>query len=255
MGAVVSTLAFQPPTPATYDKECPYPVTFIPSIKSNKQIAIYHLKAKSEDVQTTILYSHGNGMDIGQSYDFLTILRDRLNVNVVHYEYFGYGILKDVDSPSEEGVYECACSTIDYLINKLNIPQDKIILYGTSMGTAASIYLAAHYRGVGGVILEAPFQSIVRTVSDFFMGRLVDIFPSYMRIGAIEAPVFVIHGENDTVVPVEHGIYIQKHVRNSYPGLWVKDAGHNNLREILGLRELMNHLKTFMEHCGVIENK
>lgn len=64
---------------------------------------------------------------------------------------------------------------------------------------AASIYLAAHHREVAGVILESPFESIVRTVSTMFAGRLVDMFPSYMRIGAIVAPVFIIHGENDEV--------------------------------------------------------
>jgi len=81
----------------------------------------------------------------------------------------------------------------------MGIPMESIILYGTSMGTAASIYLAAHNRAVAGVILESPFESIVRTVTNFFGGRLVDMFPSYMRIGAIEAPVFILHGENDEV--------------------------------------------------------
>ncbi|EFC39906.1 predicted protein [Naegleria gruberi] len=99
---------------------------------------------------------------------------------------------------------------------------------------------------------ESPFESIVRTVTNVFAGRLVDIFPSYMRIGAIEAPVFIIHGENDELVPVDHGIYIHKHVKNPYPALWIKNAGHNDLREVLGLRELTNHIKTNQQQYSII---
>ena len=109
--------------------------------------------------------------------------------------------MSNVEEPSEEGVYECALTAFDYVVNSLKVSPENVILYGTSMGTAASIYLAAHHRRVSGVILESPFESIVRTVTNVFAGRLVDIFPSYMRIGAIEAPVFIIHGENDELVP------------------------------------------------------
>jgi len=59
MGAVVSSLTFQPPKPASYSSEHPYPVTFAKSPKTGRQIALYHLKAKTENVKTTILYSHG----------------------------------------------------------------------------------------------------------------------------------------------------------------------------------------------------
>nr|CAG4709492.1 unnamed protein product [Naegleria fowleri] len=253
MGSIVSSLTFQPPKPPSYNAEKPYPVTFVEGVKAGKQVALYYLKAKTEDVKATILYSHGNGMDMGMSYDFLTILRDKLNVNVVHYEYFGYGVLQDIEEPSEQGVYECALTAYNYVVHTLNIPPESIIIYGTSMGTAASIYLAAHHRKVAGVVLESPFESIVRTVTNVFAGRLIDIFPNYMRIGAIDAPVFVIHGENDELVPVDHGIYITKHVKNPYPALWIKNAGHNDLREILGLRELTNHLKKFMVECNVIK--
>ena len=53
------------------------------------------LVANRPGVKTHLLYSHGNAADIGAMHDFLVLLRDYLNVNVLHYEYIGYGLAKD----------------------------------------------------------------------------------------------------------------------------------------------------------------
>lgn len=121
-------------------------------------------------------------------------------MNILHYEYFGYGLLSE-HKVSERGCYECADTAMKYLLNSKKLKQSQIILMGTSLGSGPTLYLAAKYRGVSGltslvklinivgVILETPFTSIVRTRTYFFAGRLIDMFENYLRIGAVSCPV------------------------------------------------------------------
>lgn len=57
------------------------------------------------------------------------------------------------------------------------------------------------------MILETPFLSICQVVTELFIGKLVDMFENYNRIGAVEVPVFVVHGKMDTVVPFSQYVF------------------------------------------------
>jgi len=73
-------------------------------------------------------------------YEFLKLLRDNLPVNVLHYEYLGYGLAKyDGLTPSEGGVYEAADAAFEYLNTKHKITEKDIIMYVTSMLSAIFI--------------------------------------------------------------------------------------------------------------------
>lgn len=104
--------------------------------------------------------------------------------------------------PSEQGVYECADAAYSYLTKFCKIPEHKIILYGTSLGSGPTLYLASKHPHVKAVILEAPFTSVVRTKTDFFAARWLDMFLNYSRIGQVEGHLLIFHGEEDVVVPI-----------------------------------------------------
>ncbi len=90
MGAVISSLLFQPPEYPTYTEHIPCEIqTF--RTKSKVNVPFYYIEPRKKS-NITVLYSHGNAVDIGCSYEFICILRDYLGVNVLHYEYFGYGL-------------------------------------------------------------------------------------------------------------------------------------------------------------------
>lgn len=88
----ISSLVFVPPKPSTYTADKPYPVEWL-TTKSKYKIPCYFLPATTA-TKTTIVYSHGNAADIGAMFMFLKLLRDNLPVNVLHYEYVGYGLAK-----------------------------------------------------------------------------------------------------------------------------------------------------------------
>ena len=83
------------------------------------------------------------------------------------------------------------------------------MLWGESLGTAVAVALAAE-REVGGVILDAPFTSIADVGAAAYPFAPVrwlvkDAFRSDLRIGKVKAPILVLHGERDRIVPIRFG--------------------------------------------------
>ena len=66
----------------------------------------------SNENQTCIIYSHGNGEDIGQCYEWLKLIHTNLNVNVLAYDYEGYGL--HFGSPSENACYRDIKNVFEY---------------------------------------------------------------------------------------------------------------------------------------------
>ncbi len=149
------------------------------------------------------LHLHGNGGNIshrGMHIRGLTAAGTALLL----LDYRGYG--KSGGWPTEKGLYADADAGYDHLIRQGFSP-NRIVVYGESLGTSVAVDLAAR-RPAGGVILEAPFTS----ASDIAARVLPGIGPLVMRsfntrakIGRVRAPILVLHGDRDEVIPFEVG--------------------------------------------------
>ena len=145
-------------------------------------------------------------------------------------EYRGYG--GNPGTPSEEGFYADGRAALDFLAAR-EVPAARIVLYGESLGTGVAVQLALERR-VGAVVLEAPFTSAVDVGADiypFLPVRLLarDRFDSIAKIAAIGAPLLVLHGEADKVVPVRFGRALLAAARQPKEGVFVPGAGHADL--------------------------
>ena len=114
-------------------------------------------------------------------------------------------------SPSEANCYADIDRVYEYLLTELKTLPEHIVLYGRSLGSGPSCYLASKTavagRSVAGLILHAPFTSVYRIVfPDFGFTVLGDQFPNIDRMQSIECPVFIAHGAKDEVVPYDHGV-------------------------------------------------
>ncbi len=119
--------------------------------------------------------------------------------------YRGYG--GSSGKPSEQGLIRDAIAAYDFAAARY--PPARIVPWGESLGTAVAIALAAE-RKVGGLILDAPFTSaadVGAAVYPFIPVRwlIKDTFRSDLRIAKVSAPVLVLHGERDRVVPLRFG--------------------------------------------------
>jgi pimeloyl-ACP methyl ester carboxylesterase len=257
--SIVSSYVFMPPEPPMYDAENPYPVTWL-TTKSGKTIPSYFLPAKKA-TKTTILYSHGNAADIGAMYEFLVLLRECLPVNVFHYEYIGYGLAKKDGNttflPNETTTYESAEAAFEYLIKSKDIPKEEIIIFGTSVGSGPSCHLAAKYQGLKGLILECPFLSIMRIVTQTVFARPIDIFCNINKIEKVTFPVLVLHGKRDDVVPFDHGfaLYAKIPRQYQYPPVWIDHATHHNIIEEMTVKGYISTLRQFIDYCDNVKNK
>jgi hypothetical protein len=160
----------------------------------------------------TILFSHGNATDCGLMRDSYIDLCLNSRVNVVAYEYSGYGPGVGEVMPTDssccadiEAVYDFLLGTQD---ERWRVPSPaQLILYGQSVGSGPTCYLASR-RPVRGVVLHSPITSGLRVVTDNRCLACCDIFPNLDRVHRIAAHcegVLVLHGLADAEVPPRHG--------------------------------------------------
>jgi len=175
MGDALSTLLFQPPRPTPIKES---KLIWLET-KLGSRIPAFYLERPGANI--TFLYSHANAEDIGTVYPWVKFLSKALHVSVLAYDYTGYG-LSQHDSPSEEHCYADIDAAYDYLVHKRQILPENIVLYGRSLGSGPSCYLAARTadegKSVGGLILHAPFLSVYRVVLDSGCTLIGDKFPN-----------------------------------------------------------------------------
>ena len=126
--------------------------------RSGNTIACMYVK-NSDNPQYTLLFSHGNAVDLGQMSSFFVGLGSRINCNIMAFDYSGYGC--STGSPSESNLYKDAEAAFQTLLTRYNVQSNKVILYGQSIGTVAIIDLATRHE-VAGVVLHSPLMSGMR---------------------------------------------------------------------------------------------
>jgi fermentation-respiration switch protein FrsA (DUF1100 family) len=189
-----------------------------------------------------ILYCHGNGGHVG--YRAERLLRfAQAGYGVLMLEYRGYG--GNPGAPSEKGLYADGAAALAFL-GREGIPPERVVLYGESLGSAVAVRLARQCRPAA-LILECPFTSLVdigRLRYPYVPVRLLlrDRFDLIAAIGGVEAPVLVLHGERDGIVPVASGRAVLAAAPEPKEGWFAPQAGHANLAEFGGLEAVLDFL-------------
>lgn len=179
------------------------------------------------DSKYTLLFSHGNAVDLGQMCAFFYGLGSRINCNVFGYDYSGYGASSG--RPSEKNLYADILAAWQALHTKLNVPASCIILYGQSIGTVPTVDLAARVRPAAVVLHSALMSGMRVAFPDTRRTWCCDAFPSIDKIHRVNAPTLVIHGTEDEVIDFSHGLAIYERCPRSVEPLWVPGAGHNDI--------------------------
>lgn len=198
-------------------------------LKSRNRTQITGIYLPLPKAEYTILYSHGNGEDLGEILPRLRDLRD-IGFNIFSYDYQGYGTSQG--RPSVVGAYQDVNAAYEYLTQKLGIPANKIIVYGYSVGGGPSVDLASR-QPVAGLVIESSFTTAFRVVTGIPVYPF-DKFPNIDNIKNVNCPVLVIHGNADRVIPFSHGQQLFAMVDQPKLSFWVNGAGHLNLLEVAG---------------------
>eukprot|EP00929_Paragymnodinium_shiwhaense_P072060 TRINITY_DN36583_c0_g1_i1.p1 TRINITY_DN36583_c0_g1~~TRINITY_DN36583_c0_g1_i1.p1 ORF type:complete len:411 (-),score=65.46 TRINITY_DN36583_c0_g1_i1:45-1277(-) len=174
-----------------------------------------------------MIYFHANAEDLGICHQFCSTLRELFQVHVLAVEYPGYGIC--TGKSCEANILQNARAAMDFVTKTLNWPFDGIKIFGRSLGTGPTIALAAEYE-VAGVILVSPFTS-VRECFRSHLGALADFvddrFQNADLATRIMSPTLIVHGQKDTLVPLEHGKQIYELVPSRKLLVYPATMDHN----------------------------
>jgi uncharacterized protein len=190
------------------------------------RVAAWHVPPR--DGKPVILYLHGNGGALRFRVErFRRLITD--GIGLVALEYRGYGGLSG--SPSEAGLIADAQAAYRFAVARY--PVQQIVLWGESLGSGVAVALAAD-RPVGRVILEAPFTSAVAVGSRHYWYLPVsllmkDQFRTDARIGKLTAPLMIMHGVHDRVVPYAMGERLFDLANKPKHFVRFLDGGHEDL--------------------------
>lgn len=151
-----------------------------------------------------VLYFHGTGETVySRPHRFRNLVK--AGFGVVGLSYRGYA--SSTGAPSEQGLHRDADALYRHI--RSCYPDSPVTLWGYSLGSGVAVRLASEYP-VGSIVLEAPYTSIAEVGSVWFpympVKRLMrDQFRSDEWISKVTAPVLVMHGKLDTVVPAGLG--------------------------------------------------
>lgn len=188
-----------------------------------------------EPGKTVLLYFHGNGGSLANRRDRVRLLAEG-GRGILIVSYRGYS--GSSGTPTEKGLHLDGRAAFEWVARRYERP--RIVLYGESLGSGVAVPLAAD-EPVGGLILDAPFTSaadVARTVYWFLPVALLmrDQYRSLDRIGALRAPLLVIHGARDGVVPAELGRRLYEAAPEPKRFVAVPDGSHvDNLESPAGL--------------------
>ncbi|KAJ7422640.1 Protein ABHD17C [Willisornis vidua] len=197
----------------------------------------------SPNAKYTLLFSHGNAVDLGQMSSFYIGLGSRINCNIFSYDYSGYGASSG--KPTEKNLYADIDAAWVALRTRYGIRPENVIIYGQSIGTVPSVDLAARYESAA-VILHSPLTSGMRVAfPDTKKTYCFDAFPNIDKISKITSPVLIIHGTEDEVIDFSHGLALFERCQRPVEPLWVEGAGHNDV-ELYG--QYLERLKQFVSH-------
>jgi len=199
-----------------------------------------------------ILYFHGNG-EVVSDYDEISPFYHQRKMNLVVADYRGYGAsggtptLTDLvqDAPLIfHGVRE--------ELSRRKLRKDLRVM-GRSLGSIAALELASHRQEeMKGLIIESGFPSVVRIM--FHLGVPAQVMglekidqESLERLKKIYLPTLIIHGGQDSLVPLENAKAIYQHLGTREKELLViPSATHNDIM-IVGFKDYFDALQQFIE--------
>jgi len=152
-----------------------------------------------------LLFCHGNAGNIGDRVANAALLA-AAGFDVLLFDYRGYG--HSTGRPDEQGTYRDARAALAALVERPGVDFDRVFYLGESLGGAVALALAIECQP-RGLILQSTFTSIrdaARAHYPFIPTALVpDAYPSLRLISSLRAPLLVLHGDRDDIVPLAHG--------------------------------------------------
>lgn len=180
------------------------------------------------DGRPTLVYFHGNAGSLALRADKVRPFLEA-GYGVLLPSYRGYS--GNPGRPDEQGLYRDGRAALAFLADN-GVPADRIALYGESLGTGVAVQLATEGR-VGALVLEAPFTSMAAAAQYHYpwvpaIWLVRDRFDNLNKIKRVHAPVLIVHGDADQVVPTAMSRRLYEAAEEPKSFKILNGAGHDN---------------------------
>ena len=181
-----------------------------------------------------VVFFHGNAGNIAQRLAHARVLSDA-GLDVLLFDYRGYG--RSSGAPDEAGTYRDARAAREAVLARPGVDPAALVYLGESLGGAVATELAVAHPPAA-LVLQSTFTSVramARLHYPVVPAALVpDAYPTKGRIGLVRAPVLVLHGDRDTIVPLSHGQALFAAAPEPKRMETIRGAGHNDLLLVAG---------------------
>lgn len=203
----------------------------------------------------SILFFHGNG-EVVSDYDGTAPFYHQKKVNLIVADYRGYGTSSGVPTLTDlaQDAHKIFQTVREELL-KRNGNQDLWVM-GRSLGSISAIELAFRYQDIlRGVIIESGFSSVVRIIRLFGVSVRGTPLEGIDRecvqmIEKIHLPALIIHGKDDTLVPLKEAEDLYRHLGTEKKELLIiPGATHNDLLYV-GFKKYFDAISRFVEETA-----
>jgi uncharacterized protein len=202
---------------------------------ASDEIRLHGWWVPAEPVRFVILFCHGNAGNISHRIDNIFRL-NQMGLSVFIFDYRGYG--RSEGRASETGLYldtEAAYGKARELADRHGA---KLLIFGRSLGGVAAVHVGSNYAS-DGVILESTFTNMgsmarVHYLLPFLETWLQGRLAADTKIGAMQAPLMMIHGDQDRIVPIKLGKKLFAAAPEPKTFYTIAGADHNNTYQVGG---------------------
>lgn len=182
----------------------------------------------ADEPRAHLIYAHGNAGNLSHRWPNLKRFHDELDVDVLIFDYRGYG--RSEGDPSEQGIIADAEAARKWLAEKAGIDESEIVLYGESLGGGVMVDLASRLAP-RGLILESTFPSLPDVAAYHYPLIPVRLLmrtrlDSVSKIGNYHGPYLQGHGDADSIIPYTLGQQLFE--RANEPKHFVTLEGHDH---------------------------
>ena len=196
----------------------------------------------AKDNLPTVMVFHGNASSIDSN---LHIFRDlqRAGYGVWSVGYPGYP--GTTGTPTQENIVAAAISQYQHLSS---LGAEKIVFYGSSLGSGVAAQLAAHHQP-DLLILDAPFNSVADMARQNMSILPTDVllkdkWHSDKALKGLETSMIWIHGTDDKIIPIAHGQKLYDGYKGPKSAHIISGANHINTWLNGGRETVLTALKT-----------
>lgn len=199
---------------------------------------------RPEPGRDIIVFMHGNSYNIEAFYHKMIPFKEA-GYGTLMPEYRGFG---GVDGKITQQNLEADAIAAVNKLWEMGYLHNRIIIYGMSLGShmaVNTVYELQKRQPFAGLVLEVPFDSLVNVVKDIvpvpmpLSFLMADHYDNLEMIDKIDAPVLIMGGEKDALVPVGLAKNLYEHAKQPKKMIIYSNGEHNNLYNFRNYNDVM----------------